>query len=114
MRVWLLLIANLTASVSVGIGMVIAPWLPGKTAEGGSMLSGAAMLSGILLCFLMPWIGFIVDRTSVRMMLAAMGLYFFTCVTCQIFLSFSHVSRSALIKTVFAAQTTRKINSLME
>ncbi|WP_274585544.1 hypothetical protein V6667_01400 [Neisseria leonii] len=75
------LIAHLTASVSIGIGMVIAPWLLGKTAAGGSFLADAAMLSGILLCFLILWIGFIVDRTSVRMMLAAMGFYFFTCFT---------------------------------
>lgn len=134
----LLFIANFITSVSIGVGMVIAPWILGESLKDGAMIAMSATASSALLCVLTPWVGYLIHKVSSRIMIIsqivlmsvmallgflssefgtgtniAMAAFYFCC---QLFFGFFYISRTIYIKETVSSgsQEMRNANSLME
>ncbi|MBD2824284.1 MFS transporter [Xenorhabdus szentirmaii] len=139
-RPWLLitffLISNLFSSIAVSIGMYLIPWYISNTAGEPVFLANTAMLSALLILFLSPFIGKLIDSfnrkailmfitivilvlflflalsddTFLNRLYALIGAYLFI----QIYYSVFYNTRQGFIKDIFAESQLYRINAILE
>ncbi|MDC9582937.1 MFS transporter [Xenorhabdus sp. PR6a] len=139
-RPWLLivffLISNFFSSVAVSIGMYLIPWCISNTAGEPAFLATTAMFSALLILFLTPFIGKLIDslnRKSILIFITIVilvlflflslakdnvlnRLYALICayVFVQIYFAIFYTTRQGFIKDIFMESELFRINAILE
>ena len=136
MKLTILFLTNLSASIAIGLSMVIIPWELLSLSDGSSILASIASVSTFILIFLTPIIGGVIDsvnrKTVIIISMAIMGTILLFCsifygnitiriiilsvfyFSSQLFFAVFYNARNAFIQESFEVSEYSKINSLME
>ncbi|MDX7989047.1 MFS transporter [Xenorhabdus sp. 12] len=139
-RPWLLmaffLISNLFSSIAVSIGMYLIPWYISNNAADPTFLATVATFSAILILFLTPFIGKLIDsfsRKSILIFITVIILVLFLFLSfsdylvlnrlysliiaylfIQIYYAIFYTTRQGFIKDVFKESQLYRINAILE
>ncbi|WP_232695763.1 MFS transporter [Brevibacillus daliensis] len=76
-RLYLLLLANISSSIGIGITSIALPWLLLQK-SGGEVIMGYQMLAGtLLLFFISPYMGIVIDRYSRKSLILLSDVFSF-------------------------------------
>lgn len=136
MNLLVLFFSNFIASLSIGLSLVIAPWVLSSIEGGETTLVLTASITTFVLIFISPLVGRIVDSVSRKMVMFFSFLfmsvilvlcsYFYNSViyqkytlvtfyfSSQLFFLITYSARNAFIQEVFSSEEHGKVNGWME
>ncbi|CAI1093813.1 2-acyl-glycerophospho-ethanolamine acyltransferase [Serratia quinivorans] len=132
----LLITSNFFSSIAVSIGMYIIPWYISNEVGQPKLLAIMATISSMLLIFVTPWIGMLVDKFNRKKLITAINIIIFIAFILTVlsqYLSFGilfpliasyfivqfyysvfYIARQGFIKDIFSGDYLSRTNSLLE